>query len=75
MIKLHKLNGNEILVNAELIETVENVPDTVITFYTNNRLIVKESMDEVRQLVLEYKRSTSNPNLPQIDFNRKENIK
>lgn len=73
MIKLHKLNGGEILVNADLIETVENVPDTVITLYTNNRLIVREKMDEVQRLVIEYKQVSHNPGLPQIDFGRKSN--
>jgi flagellar protein FlbD len=74
MIKLHKLNGGEILVNAELIETVENVPDTIITFYTNNRLVVKESMEEVQRLVIEYKQISHNPNLPVVSFGRKDNV-
>jgi len=75
MILLHKLNGQEILVNAELIESVETVPDTVITLYTSNRLIVKEGLEEVRELVMEYKRSAHNPSLPQVNFGRKDNPK
>ena len=56
MIKLHRLNNQEVIVNAELIETIEAVPDTVINLYTGNRFVVKESVDEVNQLVVEYKR-------------------
>lgn len=55
MIKLHRLNGHEIVLNAELIESIESIPDTLIILYTGNRFIVKETMEEVRELVLKYK--------------------
>jgi flagellar protein FlbD len=61
MIKVHRLNGKEVVVNAELIESIETVPDTVITLYTGNRFVVQESMDTVHQLVLEYKRAVHKP--------------
>ncbi len=72
MIKLHKLNGQEIVINAELIESIEQVPDTVLNLYTNNRFIVKESMDEVLRVIIEYKKTTCQPNLPQMEFGRKQ---
>jgi len=56
MIKLKKLNGFEIIVNAELIESVEATPDTVISLATGNRFIVKDSVDEVVARVVEYKK-------------------
>ncbi|MBN1621242.1 MAG: flagellar FlbD family protein [Endomicrobiales bacterium] len=59
MIKLHRLNGQDIILNAELIEAIEAIPDTSIILYTGNRFIVKESPDEVRDLVLDYKSSIS----------------
>jgi flagellar protein FlbD len=56
MIKLKKLNGFEITVNAELIESVEATPDTVINLATGNRFIVLDSVDEVVARVVEYKK-------------------
>lgn len=57
MIELTKLNGKEISVNPDLIEIVESTPDTVITLTTGRKLIVKESRQEVKNLVLLYRRS------------------
>jgi flagellar protein FlbD len=56
MIKLHRLSGTEISLNADLIETIESCPDTIVNFSTGNRLVVKESVEEVTALVVEYKR-------------------
>lgn len=55
MIKLEKLNGTVVVVNAELIESVEAAPDTVINLATGNRYLVRNSVDEVISLVVEYK--------------------
>ena len=56
MIKLTRLNGAEMRINAELIETVEACPDTVIHLATNNRYVVRESEDEVVEKVIEYRK-------------------
>ncbi|MEK6544899.1 MAG: flagellar FlbD family protein [Elusimicrobiota bacterium] len=56
MIVLKKLNGKDIVINAEIIETIEAAPDTVITLVTGNRYIVKDSTEEVRAKVIEFKR-------------------
>lgn len=56
MIILHKLNGQEIVLNAELIESVETTPDTVINLVTGNRFIVRESKEDVISAVVEYKK-------------------
>lgn len=47
MIKLTKLNGEQFVVNADLIRYVESRPDTFVTLTTEDRFIVKESMEEV----------------------------
>ena len=57
MIKLHRLNGQEVIVNAELIESVEGHPDTVISLATGNRFVIQESVTEVIQRVVEYRKS------------------
>ncbi|HPU63355.1 MAG TPA: flagellar FlbD family protein [Mobilitalea sp.] len=56
MIEVTRLNGNKMTVNAELIERVEELPDTVITLTTGNKIIVKESRQEIKNLVILYKK-------------------
>ena len=51
MIEITKLNGTKTLVNTSLIETVEETPDTVITLTSGKKIIVKESRQEVKNLV------------------------
>ena len=51
MIEVTKLNGLKTLINPELIETVESNPDTVISFTTGRKIIVKESRQEQKNLV------------------------
>ncbi len=57
MIKVTKLNNQEIIVNAELIRFIEQTPDTLITLISGDRLIVKEPMEEVVRRAIEYNRS------------------
>jgi len=56
MIKLEKLNGTMVVVNAELIETIEAGPDTVLNLATGNRYLVRNPVDEVIALIVEYKK-------------------
>ncbi len=56
MIEVTRINGVKFSLNPELIEVVETTPDTVITLTTGKKLIVKESRQEVKNLVLSYKR-------------------
>lgn len=57
MIRLTKLNRSLLALNAELIKTVENAPDTVITLTTGDKVIVRETMAEVIEKVCAYRRS------------------
>ncbi|MDI6641044.1 MAG: flagellar FlbD family protein [Elusimicrobiota bacterium] len=59
MIKLHRLNNSEISINAELIESIESIPDTKIILTTGNQFIVKESVDEVIEKIKEYRKNFS----------------
>ena len=63
MIELTKLNDVKLTVNAEIIEFVEETPDTVVSLTTGRKLIVKESRQEITDLVISYKRSIYYPNL------------
>lgn len=59
MIKVTRFDGKEITINAEMIQSVESAPDTIITLNTGQRIIVKDSPEEVRAKVIEYKRLMS----------------
>lgn len=59
MIVLHKLGGQEVVVNAELIETLEPGPQTVVHLATGNKVLVRESADEVVAKVVEYRRAVN----------------
>jgi flagellar protein FlbD len=57
MIKLTRLDGERFVLNAELIRYVEARPDTFITLTNGERLVVRESMDEVLHSAMDYQRS------------------
>ncbi len=63
MIELTKLNDSKITVNAEIIEVVEETPNTIITLTTGKKLIVRETREEVTNLVVAYKRAIYNTDL------------
>jgi flagellar protein FlbD len=57
MITVTRLNGKRFVVNAELIRTVESNPDTTVTLINGDHLIVRETMEQVVALAVEYGRS------------------
>ena len=61
MIHLTRLNGQPIMVNADLIESVETTPDTVITLVSGNKLIVRDSFDAIQDRIVEFKRKIYGP--------------
>lgn len=56
MIKLHRFNGDEFVLNSIHIETVEEKPDTTITLTNERKYIVKEKKEEILRLIIEYQR-------------------
>ncbi len=57
MIKVTKLDNSTILINVELIQSLQATPDTVITFTTREKMMVKEPVEEISRRILEYQRS------------------
>ena len=57
MIKVSRLNGKEFVINAEMIQFLEETPDTVITLVNHEKIVVRESVDDVIRRVVEYSRS------------------
>ena len=56
MIKLTRLNGDEFYLNNDLIESLEATPDTVISLTTNKKVVVREPVEEVVNLVKGFRR-------------------
>ena len=56
MIDLTRFNGTTFTVNSDLIEVIEETPDTVVTLTTGKKIIVIESRQQIKNLVLSYKR-------------------
>ena len=56
MIEVTKINGQKVLINPALIEVIEETPDTVISFSTGRKIIVKESRQELKNLVKSYRK-------------------
>ena len=57
MIRLTRLNGSSIALNSDLIKFVENAPDTVITLINGEKMIVRESTEELIRQLVEFRRS------------------
>jgi flagellar protein FlbD len=57
MIKLTHLDGEPFLLNAEQIRYVDARPDTFITMSAGERVVVRETLDDVLRLCVEYQRS------------------
>jgi len=56
MITVTRLNNSKLIVNAEMIRYIESTPDTIITLTTDDRLMVKETAEEVVRRCIEYGR-------------------
>jgi flagellar protein FlbD len=56
LIRVHRLNKEEFLVNCELIEFAEETPNTVVSMVSGRKLVVSETCNELQRLIIEYKR-------------------
>jgi len=56
MVILTKLNGKQIMINDDHIETVTENPDTVITLTNGHTYVVQESMEEILHKILAFNR-------------------
>ena len=61
VIALTRLNGHPMMVNCDLIESLEETPDTVVTLTSGNRLVVRDRMLEVQQKIVDFKRRIYGP--------------
>ena len=56
MIRVTRINDAELVINADLIEFVESIPETMITLTTGKKIMVKEAIDEIIDRVARFKR-------------------
>jgi flagellar protein FlbD len=56
MIEVTRLHNQKLVINADLIEFVEATPDTMISTTTGKKILVKESVAEVIEQTIEYRR-------------------
>ena len=56
MIELRLINDSRIVLNSDLIEFIEATPDTVISLSTGKKVIVKESVSDVIDKIVEFRR-------------------
>ncbi len=63
MLLLTQLNGRRIVVNPEIVEFLESIPDTIISLTTGRKVIVREPIDLVQEMMEDYYRNffTRNP--------------
>ena len=56
MIKLSLINGTDIMLNSDLIELIEETPDTIISLSNGKKVIVRNSVQEVIDKIMEFRR-------------------
>lgn len=61
MIKVTTLDDRKVAVNADLIERLEHVPETIITLISGKKFMVKETIDEIIELVIQYRQRCNFP--------------
>jgi len=61
MIQLTRLNNRPLIVNSDLIKFIEKAPDTVITLVTGEKLVVRETPEEVMKQIVDYRRRILSP--------------
>jgi flagellar protein FlbD len=61
MIQLTRLNGQAFVVNADKIRFIEATPDTIVCCESGERLMVRESLQEVIRRAIDYARVIRRP--------------
>ena len=56
MIEVTRFKGTKIVINSDMIETIEETPDTVITLTNGKKYVVSESSKDIIGLVIDYKK-------------------
>lgn len=65
MIYVKRLNNKPLYINSDLIEFIEETPDTVISLTTGKKMVVEDSASDILEKIIEFKKRLYT-NLPQI---------
>jgi len=57
VIEVTRLDDSKIMVNVAMIQSLQATPDTIITFTTREKMMVKEPVTELSEKILAYQRS------------------
>jgi flagellar protein FlbD len=57
VIRLTRINKTSLAMNADLIKFIETAPDTVITLSTGEKVVVTESVEQIIDLIVQFRRS------------------
>jgi flagellar protein FlbD len=66
MIEVTKLNGENIIVNADHIESVEAQPDTALVLDNGKRIVIRDQVSDVVRKVIEYQRAIRTAEGPRV---------
>ncbi len=72
MIELHKIDNTKILLNSDLIECVEETPDTIITLVTGNKYVVVEKFNEILEKVIDFRKKINAQGISYIQIMKEE---
>jgi flagellar protein FlbD len=56
MVRLSRLNGSRFVVNVDLVTYLEATPDTAVTLTNGDKFLVRETVDEIIAMAVEYRR-------------------
>lgn len=57
MILVHRLKGDRLFLNADLVESIEETPDTVVTLVDGRRIVVADSADDIAGRIIQFRAS------------------
>ena len=64
MINVTKLNGSKLVINADLVEFIESTPDTLLSLTTGRKIMIKEDLEAVVQMIIDYRRQARSHPVP-----------
>lgn len=64
MIAVTRLDGTPMILNIDLIEYIEQTPDTLISLADGAKIVVRETPEQIVERVIEFKRTVARPEYP-----------
>jgi flagellar protein FlbD len=57
MILVHRHKGDRMFLNADLVESIQETPDTVVTLVDGRRIVVADSADDIAGRIVQFRAS------------------